>query len=166
MKHLALALGLALAVPATSGCTEEAKARFEADLVKRKREAQRKILLERADEYWTAVRWQNWAEAAMFLEEGENQLLFLRDRTSGDVKFPTMDDVEVDYVFVDGETFKKAEVRTSWTEFKPPARMAEKKSISQRWYKANGWWWITPEEVLPALEIEDEAAAALPEEKR
>ncbi len=155
MRTTALALCVCLAAPAalSMGCTEEAKARFEADETKRKREFQRKQLSERAMEYWNAVRWQNWDDAATYLEEGENQLLYLRDKTREGVQFPTMDDVSIDYVFVDGETFKKAEVRASWTEFRPPQRMAEKKQISQRWYKNHGMWWVAPEEVLPELKV-------------
>jgi hypothetical protein len=170
MRISAFALCAALVLPAaaSTGCTEEAKARFEADVSKRKREMQRKQLEERALEFWTAVRWQNWDEASLYLEESENQLLYLRDKTRDDVEFPTMDDVQIDYIFVDGETYKKAEMRASWTEFKPPARMAAKKQISQRWYKHNGFWWVAPEEVLPALDVkaasEPTADTSAPEE--
>ena len=157
MRLVALALTAALVAPAlaSTGCTEEAKARFEADVKNNKREMQRKVLVERSQEFWDAVRWQNWDDAALYLQEGENQLLYLRDKTQTDLKFPTMDDVSIDYVFVDGETFKKAEVRASWTEFTPPKRMAEKKQISQRWYKDGGFWWVQPEEVLPGLVVTD-----------
>jgi hypothetical protein len=161
MRLATLILSAALMTPAllTTGCTEEAQARFDADVKKRKRGVQRKLLKDRSQEFWDAVRWQNWAEAALFLEEGENQLLYLREQTRDDIKFPTMDDVIIEYVFVDGETFAKAEVRASWTEFKPPRRMAEEKQVSQSWYKHHGLWWVAPEEVLPKLDIQKALSA-------
>jgi hypothetical protein len=163
MRTLLLTLCLAVATPALStGCTDEMQAQFDANEKKRKREMQRKVLTERAMDYWNAVRWQNWDEASVFLEESENQLLYLRDKTRDDVKFPTMDDVQIDYIFVDGETFKKAEVRASWTEFKPPNRMAEEKQTSQSWYKNHAFWWVAPEAVLPELVLKEIEAANTP----
>lgn len=146
---LVVLLSLLLGAPMlTSGCTEAEKERMAAAAENRRRGEAQRVLKERALEYWEAVRWKNWSMAAIYLEEANDQKRFLQIKTAPDAVHPDMDDVDIAYTFVDPETFESGEVRVTWNHVSATAAQVAEQQETQRWYKANGRWWIDPESSL------------------
>ena len=75
LAPLAILLILALLLP-LSGCTEAAKARFEANQKRMQRKQAERMLEERAREYWGFARWHSFDETAVYFERSEDQLAF------------------------------------------------------------------------------------------
>jgi len=171
---------LALALPATSGCTQEQREAITSRSKAHKRQLETTQLRDRAMEYWEAVRWGNWQEASNFLLEAGDQKEFLRAHASGGESRATMDQIEIQYAFVDAETGQSAELRIGWNVVVPTLARVEPQVTTQHWLKKHGRWWITsaagaaeaalpdeddePEEPAPAAEPEEPAPAAEPEE--
>ncbi len=129
----------------STACTDEQKASMAAAADTRRRAEAQRVVKERASEYWDFVRWQDWSQAAIYLQEADDQKRFLQLHTRLDAVHAAMDNVTVAYVFVDPETFETGEVRVTWTEVAATeARVAEQQQ-TQRWYKDGGRWWIDPE---------------------
>ena len=154
-KRLGLLLILALLLP-LSGCTEAAKARFEANQKRMQRKQAERMLEERAREYWGFARWHSFDETAVYFERSEDQLAHLKEGTAKDpVTLPKIDAIEVQFVFVDPETRKTGEVRVRWQQFMPGTSRVEEATASQRWYKRGGQWWLAPESGIPDDEHDD-----------
>jgi hypothetical protein len=154
-------LAIVLAVPMLySGCTEEAKARMATASENRRRAESQRVLKERASEYWEYVRWQNWSQAAIYLQEADDQKRYLDLNTRSDTKHAAMDDVTVAYVFVDPGTFESGEVRVNWNEVAATAGAVADRQSTQQWYKANGRWWVDPLETLLESKEADPTAKA------
>ena len=146
---LAVLAALLLALPAlSSGCTEEEKEKMAIAAENRRRGVEQKVLKERALEYWEAVRWQNWSQAAIYLQEAADQKQFMQMNTRAGAVHPAMDDVQVAYVFVDSKTFASGEVRVKWNEVSAIEGRAADDQHTQRWYKDGGRWWVDPEATL------------------
>lgn len=142
------ALLLVLSFAPSTGCTEAERARFEAAEGRRKRAAAETAIRERADEYWEAVRWRDWSTASTFLEEPDDQVRFLRERTSAAAE-ATLDNIELQYVFVDPKTFEWAELRVAWTQTTAADPVQRPGQVLHRWYRHHGQWWISPDSLFP-----------------
>jgi hypothetical protein len=157
---LLLACGLVLG---SSACTEAQKEQMAADSEARKRDMAERQLKERATEYWNLIRWSTWDNASNYLEDEKAQLAFLRLHTAvtGETH-SSIQDLEVDYVFV-GLGQEVGEIRMSWTEVLATQGRVSDKTVTQRWYKHNGKWWVDPEETLGREELGqlDESPVAL-----
>jgi len=136
-----LLLASSLALP---GCTEAQKEQFETRSAARKRSLAERLLKDRAIEYWELVRWRSWSQAATYFENEEDQLSFLRDATDAS-DGPTMDNVEIQYVFIGTKNPHDAEIRIRWTEVSPTQASVVEKSVTQRWYKHHAIWWARPD---------------------
>ncbi len=146
---LATLLAFLTAVPVlTSGCTEEQKEKMAIAAENRRRGEAQRVLKERALEYWEAVRWNNWSQAAIYLQEADDQKRFLQMKTDPDAVHVAMDDVQVAYVFVDPKTFETGEVRVQWNEVAPKEGRVADEQYTQQWYKDSGRWWLDPEATL------------------
>ena len=143
---LAVLAALLLALPVlSSGCTEEEREKMAIAAENRRRGVEQKVLKDRAVEYWEAVRWQNWSQAAIYLQEADDQKQFLQMKTRPGASHAAMDDVQVAYVFVDPKTFESGEVRVKWNEVSAIEGRVADDQQTQRWYKAGGRWWVDPE---------------------
>ncbi|MCO4771091.1 MAG: hypothetical protein KDA24_13735 [Deltaproteobacteria bacterium] len=152
---LCAALMLSLLVP-LSGCTEAAKARFEANQMKFQRKQAEKMLEERASEYWAFARWHSFDETAAYFEKSEDQRTHLKEGTDMDAaKLPKIDAVEVQFVFVDPDTRRTGEVRVRWQQFMPGTSKVEEATETQRWYRRSGQWWLAPASGIPDDEYDD-----------
>jgi len=138
-----LALVVAAAMPAMTGCTEAERAAFAARGKAHKRQLETTRLRDRATEYWEAVRWNNWQEAAGFLLESEDQIEFLRAHTGQGESHAKMDEIALQYVFIDAETGDSAEIRISWNVVVPSQAKVEQKTTTQHWVKKHGRWWVS-----------------------
>jgi len=156
-----LACGLLLG---TAACTEAQREAEAAAADQRKRTIAERILKDRATEYWNLVRWNTWDNAASYLEDEKEQLEFLRRHT--DVvkeEGPTIQDLEVKYVFV-GAGQDEGEIRLSWSEVIATEGRVADKTVTQRWYKHHGKWWVAPDEVFGREEVGELDESPAPEE--
>ncbi len=160
-----LLVALALAVLAVApACTDAQKEQMAANAAKRQRTMAEKQLKERASEYWNLVRWRTWDNAASYLEEDAAQLAFLRRHTDvGVPEGPSLQDLEVQYVFV-GTGAEEGEIRVTWTEVVATEGRVADKTVTQRWYKHHGKWWVDPNETLGRVEVGALDESAAPEE--
>lgn len=151
-RILVLAMcGLMLGV--TGGCTDVQKEQAAAAAEQRKRTFAERQLKERASEYWNLVRWRTWDNAASYLEAESEQLEYLRSHTDvGQEESPAIQDLEVQYVFV-GAGQEEGEIRLTWTEVVANEGRVADKTVTQRWYKHHGKWWVDPEESLGRVEV-------------
>lgn len=143
--HLLLIAALLASIPA---CSEAQKESMAAQAEARRRTMSQKMLEERAQEFWEAVRWQNWTAAAPFLEEPDDQRSYLRSKTDPDARHASMDAIEVKYVFVTGADFNQGEVRIQWNKVDTATGQVGPEEATQSWYKEHGRWWLDPEETL------------------
>lgn len=153
-------LAAALLVP-FSACTDAEKEQMAAGAEARKRAMAERQLGERAGEYWNLLRWQSWDQAATYIEDEEQQLVFLRARTAAGTTAPTIRDISVDYVFVGGDA-EDGEIRLSWTEVAATEGRVSDRTATQRWYKHYGKWWVDPTATLgkaPESAVNNESVA-------
>ncbi|MCP4868365.1 MAG: hypothetical protein GY898_06580 [Proteobacteria bacterium] len=158
---IVLMCGLMLGV---SACTEAQKEQAAAAAEQRKRTFAERALKERASEYWNLVRWRTWDNAASYLEDEAEQLEYLRGHTDvGADESPTIQDLEVQYVFV-GAGQEEGEIRITWTEVVAAEGRVADQTVTQRWYKHHGKWWVDPNETLGRKEVGQLDESAAPEE--
>jgi len=154
MNKFHLLLLLALLTPSllcTAGCTEDQKEQAEYREKERKRAAAEKTLRERAQLYWEMIRWKDWDRASRFFEKPEYQLRFVRQVAVDEVS-RTRDNIEVQFVVVDNDALDEAQIRIAWTEVVTGQGNVQPRVVEQRWYKAQGLWWVRSERPL-GLEV-------------
>jgi hypothetical protein len=138
-----LVLLVALALPTASGCTPEARDAIASRSKTHKRQLETTQLRERAMEYWDALRWGNWQEASTFFLDSNDQKEFLRAHASGGESRAKMDQIEIQYAFVDAETGQSAELRIGWNVVVATQARVDPQVTTQYWLKKHGRWWIT-----------------------
>ncbi|HCP47817.1 MAG TPA: hypothetical protein DIU15_17380 [Deltaproteobacteria bacterium] len=144
-------------------CTDEAREQAKARAAERKRQAVEKVVRERIEEYWDAVRWSDWQTAATFLAEADDQVSFLRGTSDAEEVSLSIQDVEVQYIFVNPDTFEDAEVRVVWTAVIATQGKVTQDGLTQKWHKDYGRWWVDPGGPLrPGSEV-DAPATERPE---
>ncbi len=146
-------------MPLLSGCTEAAKATLKQQNDDRRRGQAQRMLEDRAEMYWEAVRWKDWATAATFLQEADDQRRYLDVNTRPEAKHVNMDDAPVRYTFVSPRTFDTGEVRVQYTEVDASAAVVEPTQQTQQWYKRHAQWWLDPQDTLLKSEPPKQAGA-------
>lgn len=151
----ALALMLAVLVPATSGtaCTAAQREANTYRLQQAKVERTKKAITERAQEYWSAVRWRDWVKAAAAMEREADRVAFLTGHKERDDAASTIDGIQVRFVVLD-DTLERAEVHLSFTRVGPPDFRMSIHEESQLWYKRFSEWWL-----VPTSQVADQGAA-------
>ncbi len=127
----------------TAGCTDAQREANTYRLAEAKRDRIKKVVQDRATEYWLAFKWKRWSDASKYFEQDSDQVAFL-DAHGPKADVPTgMDDVKIRFVALD-ETLERAEVRLSYTEAGPPDFLIRTVEETQLWYKKYGQWWVLP----------------------
>lgn len=139
---LVLLVFLSSSLLCISGCTDEQKEQVEYKTMERKRAAAEKAVRARADLYWELIRWKDWDRASRFFETPEDQLSFVRQVSGAAANHPTRDDIKVQFVFVASDALEHAQLRIGWTEVIAVAGSVQPRLVEQRWYKAQGMWWV------------------------
>lgn len=142
------ALASILTLAALPACTDAERARFESAEGRRKQAAADTAIRERAGEHWDAVRWKDWSTASSYLEEAQDQLRFVRLRAA-EPPGVTLDEIDIQYVFVDPKAFDTAEVRVTWRQTSTTDPVVRPGQVTHRWYRKDGLWWLSPDSVLP-----------------
>jgi hypothetical protein len=145
---LALAVLLTPSLLFVGGCTDAQKEQAEYKAKERKRASAEKTVRDRAELYWEMIRWKDWDRASRFFEKPEQQLSFVRQISVDALALPTRDNIEVQFVVVDNEALDEAQTRVSWTEVLTGQGSVRPLVVEQRWYKAQGTWWVRSEHPL------------------
>ena len=148
-----------LVLPSVSGCSKEQRDAFASRAKNHKHQVETTALRERVMEYWDAMRWQNWQEASTFFLEPQDQIEFLRSH-SGNASNGRMDQIEIEYAFIEPEHGQSAEVRVAWKVVIPTQAKVQQQLTTQHWLKKFGRWWISSAadaaEATKAAAIKDE----------
>lgn len=123
-------------------CSEAAKTQFEARAAVRKRQLEEKVLRDRVEGYWEAVRWSQWQEASTYFLESKDQVQFLRTYSSRDKAVQSGQDTQIQYIFVDPDTMTTAEVRVGWTTVDATRGRVDNHTFTQAWIKRQSRWWM------------------------
>ena len=146
-RHSLILMTLMLAA-FVGGCTEAAKVRLEADQSRLKRGTAERLVRERVEEFWDAVRWKDWASASTYLEESTDQVRYLREKTGPAANSVAVDAVDIQYIFVDPNGFDVAEVRVGWNQSRPEEGILKPAQATQRWYRHHSQWWLSPDSIF------------------